>query len=97
MAYLFQYQHIDLIDCEPQCFQEDRALLRVPYMKRVRGVPLGVFVYVVIDTTTFIPLPRGSLVGHLRCYPSILPEHFLHHSDCFFFILVCHQDSIMDG
>jgi len=28
-------------------------------MKRVRGVPLGVFVYVVIDTTTLIPLPIG--------------------------------------
>ena len=28
-------------------------------MKRVRGVPLGVFVYVVIDTTTIIPFPRG--------------------------------------
>ena len=27
----------------------------------------------------------------------MLLEHVLHHPDCCFFVLICHQDSIMDG
>ena len=36
-------------------------------------------------------------MGYLRRYPSMFPEHVLHHPDCCFFIFICHQDSIMDG
>lgn len=75
--------------------------LRVPYMKMVRGVPLGVFLFLLllIQQQSYLPLEaiRGISVGYLRCYPSMFLEHVLHHPDCCSFILVCHQDSIMDG
>ena len=72
--------------------------LRVPYMKRVTGVPLGVFLFLLflIQQQSYPSLGR-VLVGYLRYYPSMLLEYVLHHPDCCFLILICHKDSIMDG
>jgi len=70
-------------------------------MKRVRGVPLGVFLFLslLIQQQSYPSLEvlRGTSVGYLRRYPNMLLEYFLHHTDCCFFVLICRQDSIMDG
>ena len=82
---------------------QDCPTIRVPYMKRVKGA-LRVLLFFCYSTTN-IPPPRDLLQGDLRDLlqgdlrgdPGMILEDLLHDRDCCLFMLLHHDDSIMDG
>ena len=64
-------------------------------MKSLRGA-LRVVLFFCYSTTN-IPPPRDLLQGDLRGDPGMMIEDLLHYLDCCLFMLLHHDDSIIDG